>query len=61
MSNVRKLLLGAFLVLILAVILLTWGSVGSGILVLSLIITGGYLLLRWFLDTHDPDDYRMED
>lgn len=61
MSTLRKLLLAAFLVAILAVILLTWGSVGSGILVLALIITGGYLLLRWFLDTHDPDDYRMED
>lgn len=61
MSNVRKLLLVIFLVLILAVILLTWGSVGSSILVLVLIIAVGYLLLRWFLDTHDPDDYRMED
>ena len=61
MSTLRKLLLAAFLVAILAVILLTWDSVGSGILVLALIITGGYLLLRWFLDTHDPDDYRMED
>ena len=46
MSTLRKLLLAAFLVAILAVILLTWGSVGSGILVLALIITGGYLLLR---------------
>ena len=61
MSTLRKLLLAAFLAAILAVILLTWGSVGSGILVLALIITGGYLLLRWFLYTHDPDDYRMED
>ena len=61
MSNIRKLLLVIFLVLTLAVILLTWGSVGSGILVLALIIAVGYLLLRWFLDPHDPDDYRMED
>ncbi len=61
MSNIRKLLLGVFLVLILAVILLTWGSVGSGILTLALLIAVCYLLLRWFLETHDPGDFQMED
>ena len=61
MSIIRKLLLGAFLAGILAVIVLTWGSVGSGVLTLALILSGGYLLLRRFLETHDPDDFRMED
>lgn len=60
MSKRRKLLLGVVLALILAVILLTWGSIGSAILTLALIIAVGFLLLQWFLNTHDPEDYQEE-
>ena len=61
MSRLQKILLFAVLLVIVAVIILTWGSIGSAILTLALLITMGYLLLQNFMDTHDSDDYRMED
>lgn len=60
MGTLRKALLVVLLLGILLVILLTWGSIGSGVLTLSLILSGSYLLLSRFQDTHDPQDYRME-
>lgn len=60
MDSLRKTLLFLFLFVLVAVILLTWGSVGSAVLTLALLIGLGYYLLRRFLDTHDPDDYKME-
>lgn len=60
MDSLRKTLLFLFLFVLVAVILLTWGSVGSAVLTLALLIGLGYYLLRRFLDTHDPDDYKMD-
>ena len=61
MGSFQKALLFIVMFVIVALIILTWGSVGSGILTLVLIIAIGYLLLKKFLDSHDPDDYRMDD
>ena len=61
MSTLRKLLLAAFLAAILAVILLTWGSIGSAVLTLALLIGIGALLLQRFTDTHEADDFRWEE
>lgn len=60
MSPLRKTLLFLMLFVLVGIILLTWGSVGSAVLTMALIIGLGYTALSRFLDTHDPDDYRME-
>lgn len=57
----RNLLLGIVLAIVLAVILLTWGSIGSAVLTLALLIGIGALLLQRFTDTHDADDFRWEE
>lgn len=61
MSTLQKILLALLLLVIVAVIILTWGSIGSAILTLALIISLGFLALQKFLDTHNADDFRMED
>jgi len=57
----RKVLLFLLLVAVVTVILATWGSVGSAILTLALLIALGYIALNRFLETHSPDDYQMEE
>ena len=61
MGKVRKTLLFILLFGIVAVIILTWGSIGSAILTLALLLSLGFLLLQRFMETHDPGDFRMED
>lgn len=60
MSTVRKVLLAVVLAIFLAVIILTWGSIGSVVLTLALLLATGIILLQKFMDTHNPDDFRME-
>lgn len=60
MDSLRNTLLFLLLFVVLGVIVLTWGSVGSAVLTLALLIGLGYYLLRRFFDTHDPDDYKMD-
>ena len=54
--NRRNLLLGIVLAIILAVILLTWGSIGSAALTLGLLLAGIFIALKKSLN-RDPDDY----
>ena len=61
MGNLQKSLIFILLFVIVAVIILTWGSVGSAVLTLALLIGVGALLLQRFLDTHNADDFRWED
>lgn len=61
MRSTRTALLVIFLVLVLAVIILTWGSVGSAILTLALLLSLGYLLILKIMENRDPDDFRWED
>ena len=61
MRSTRTALLVIFLVLVLAVIILTWGSVGSAILTLALLLSLGYLLILKIMEHRDPDDFRWED
>lgn len=61
MKSTRTALLVIFLVLVLAVIILTWGSVGSAILTLALLLSLGYLLILKIMENRDPDDFRWED
>lgn len=60
MSSLRKLLLLLFAVGILAVIVLTWGSIGSAALVFCLILMGASLLYQRFLTNRDDNDFDME-
>lgn len=61
MGKGQKILLIGFLVLTLAVIIVTWGSVGSAILTLALLLALGYLLIQEIMANRDPDDFRWED
>ena len=54
--NHKNLLLGIFLAVILAVIILTWGSIGSAALTLGLLLGGIFMALKKSLN-RDPDDY----
>ena len=57
----QKLLLVILLIGTLAVIITTWGSVGSAVLTLALLLSGGMIALRTFLENRDPDDFRWEE
>ena len=48
------------LVLVVAVIVLTWGSIGSAVLTLALLLSLGYLLVVKVLENRDPDDFDWE-
>jgi len=54
--NGTNILLGIFVAAVLAVILLTWGSIGSAALTLGLLLAGIFTALRKSLN-RDPDDY----
>ena len=58
--NGRKLLLGIFLAVVLTVIILTWGSIGSAALTLGLILGGIFTALKKTMN-RDPDDYFLEE
>ena len=58
--NRKNLLLGIFLAIVLAVILLTWGSIGSAALTLGLLLAGIFIALKKSLN-RDPDDYFLEE
>ena len=49
----RKWILGLFLAAVIAVILLTWGSIGSAALTLGLILGGIFLALKKSLNRED--------
>ena len=56
----KNWLLTGFLVLVVAVIILTWGSIGSAALTLGLLLGGIFLALKKSLN-RDVDDYFMEE
>lgn len=60
MEGTRKTLLTGLLAVIVAVILLTWGSIGSAILTLGLLLGGLVIALRKSLQRQE-DDYFNED
>jgi len=60
MADKRKIILLAFLAAVIAVILLTWGSIGSAALALGLLLGGIFTALKKSLD-RDPEDYFLEE
>ena len=57
MSGLRKLLLAMLLVSTVTVILVTWGSIGSIVLTLGLLLALGMIAMRYVMDRRDPDDF----
>lgn len=56
MSDKRKWVLGLFLAAVIALILLSWGSIASAALTLGLLLGGIFIALKKSLD-RDPEDY----
>ena len=59
-TNSKTILLGIFLAAVLAVIVLTWGSIGSAAMVLGLLLAGICIALKKSL-SRDVDDYFLEE
>ena len=61
MSHIRIVLLIALAVILITVMILTWGSIGSAVMAFCLITMGGALLYQRFLINRDAEDFQMED
>lgn len=59
MGSTRKLLLGIFLTVVIAIIIFTWGSIGSAALTLGLILGGIFTVLKKSLNR--DNDYEWEE
>ena len=53
----RLLILGLLAAGMLAVMVLTWGSIGSAVMAFALISMGSALLYQRFLNREDPDQW----
>ena len=60
MEKVRITLLVILFVVILAVIILTWGSIGSAVLTLALLLVLGFMALKKIMDKRDENDFTWE-
>ena len=58
---IRKILLIGMVVLMLAVMVLTWGSVGSAVMGYGLIMLAASLAYQRFITHREESDYQMED
>ena len=58
--NGKNVLLIAFLIFVVAVIILTWGSIGSAALTLGLLLCVIFIALKKSLN-RDADDYFLEE
>lgn len=61
MGNWKTYLLILVALLLVVVIVLTWGSLGSAVCMYGLITMGAALLYKRFLINRDAEDYQMED
>lgn len=59
MGSTRKLLPGIFLAVVIAIIIFTWGSIGSAALTLGLILGGIFTALKKSLNR--DNDYEWEE
>ena len=60
MSAVRRILLIALALFLVTVMILTWGSLGSAVMALCLILMVSSLLFQKFLTNRDADDFHEE-
>lgn len=61
MRNWRACLLVLVAVALIALIILTWGSLGSAVCLYCLITMGAAVLIKRFLINRNAEDYQMED
>ena len=60
MGIIRTILLIAFALFLVTVMILTWGSLGSAVMALCLILMVSSLLFQRFLTNRDADDFQEE-
>lgn len=60
MGKAQKILLVLLALVLAAVMFATWGSVGSGMCAMCLLLMGAALLFRRFVLERDGDDFNME-
>ena len=56
----QKILMAVTLVALVAVIVLTWGSLGSAVLTFCLIMMGASLLYQHFVTNRDTDKFDID-
>ena len=61
MDRIRSILLVVLALVLLALMVLTWGSIGSAVMGLSLITLAASLLFQKFLTNRDAGDFQMEE
>lgn len=61
MSQFQKILLAAVALVLIVVMVLTWGSLGSILTVFCLITMGSALLFQRFVTNRDEDPFRWEE
>ena len=62
-TRLRTILLFLLVVLAIAIttlMLVTWGSIGSIVLTLGLLLALGMIAMRYVMDRRDPDDFDWE-
>ena len=60
MSTFRKILILALALVMIAVMVMTWGSMGSAMMAFLLIMMGAALLYQRFLTNRDEDQFQEE-
>ena len=60
MRRIVSWILRIFVVALIGVIILTWGSIGSAILTLALLLAAAYMLVLKIMGNSDRDDFRWE-
>ena len=60
MGIIRTILLIALALFLVTVMILTWGSLGSAVMALCLILMVSSLLFQRFLTNRDADDFQEE-
>ena len=61
MDRIRSILLVVLALVLLTLMVLTWGSLGSAVMGLCLITLAASLLFQKFLTNRDAGDFQMED
>ena len=61
MDRIRTILLVTLAAILVAVMVLTWGSLGSAVMAFCLITMVAAILFQKFLTNRDADDFQMED
>ena len=61
MDRIRSILLVVLALVLLTLMVLTWGSLGSAVMALCLILMAASLLFQKFLTNRDTSDFQMEE